>query len=133
MNSAFFDVESIRGLTPTLVDICYSTSYPFEFPSRIKHPPLEILNILVTTLRNKDKKVALIRFDEYVEVAISYEFMNKCHHMNIMVQSTGGYASYLNGRSENTNNTLHNITRALLLNSSNKKYVWCFAYQYTIF
>ena len=52
--------------------------------------------------------------------------------MNIIVQTTGGYASSLNGKSESTNNTLDNITRALLMKSSHKKELWCFAYQYAI-
>ena len=41
--------------------------------------------------------------------------------MNIIVQTTGGYASSLNGKSESLNKTLDNITRALLLNTSHKK------------
>ena len=52
--------------------------------------------------------------------------------MNIIVHTTGGDASSLNGKSEIPNNTLANITRALFLNSSHKKELWCFAYQYYI-
>ena len=52
--------------------------------------------------------------------------------MNTIVQTTGGDASSLNGKSESTNKTLSNITRALLLNSGHKKELWCFAYQYSI-
>ena len=52
--------------------------------------------------------------------------------MNIIVHTTGGYASFLNGIIESPNNTLSNITRALLLNSNHKKELWCFVYQYSI-
>ena len=52
--------------------------------------------------------------------------------MNIIVQTTGGDASSLNGKSESLNKTLANITRALLLNSSHKKELLCFSYQYAI-
>ena len=52
--------------------------------------------------------------------------------MNIIVQTTGGDASSLNGKSESPNKTLDNITRDLFLNSSHKKELWCFAYQYDI-
>ena len=41
--------------------------------------------------------------------------------MNIIVQTTGGDASSLNGKSESPNKTLANITRALVLNSIHKK------------
>ena len=36
------------------------------------------------------------------------------------------------GKSESSNKTLANITRDILLNSSHKKELWCFAYQYAI-
>ena len=52
MDFSFFNVEIIRGFTSTFVAICSATSYPFGFPSISKHPLLEILEFLVTTLRN---------------------------------------------------------------------------------
>ena len=52
--------------------------------------------------------------------------------MNIIVQTIGGYAYSLNGKIESPNKTLDNITRALLLESSHKKELWCFYYQYDI-
>ena len=58
--------------------------------------------------------------------------MKTCHNMNIIVQTTGGDASSINGKSESPNTTLANITRALLLNSIHNKELWCFAYQYAI-
>ena len=47
--------------------------------------------------------------------------MNTYHNMNIIVQTTGGDASPLNGKSEIPNKTLSNITISLLLNSIQKK------------
>ena len=41
--------------------------------------------------------------------------------MNIIVQTTGGDSFSLNGKSESTNKTFSNITRALLLDLSHKK------------
>ena len=81
---------------------------------------------------NKDKKSAFIRVDEDGALTRSSEFMNTCHNMNIMVQTTGGYASSLNGKHEIPNKTLANITRSLLLKSSHKKELWCFSYQCAI-
>ena len=52
--------------------------------------------------------------------------------MNIIVQNIGGDASSLNGKSESPNKTLDDITRDLLMNSSQKKEIWCFAYKYAI-
>ena len=117
----FFNVEIIRGFTSTLVDIYYATSCLFAFTSRSKRPPLDILKFLVTIFNNQDKKVAFIRVDEDVSLEISSEFMSTCPNMNIIVKTTCGDSSYLNGKSESTNNKLDNITIALLLNSSHKK------------
>ena len=110
----------------------YALVYPLGFPSRSKRPSLDILKCLVTTLRNQDKKVAFIRVYKDGTLARSSEFMKTCHNMNIIVQTTGGDASSLNGKSESPNKTLDNITRAIFLNSSNKKELWCFTHQYTI-
>ena len=112
--------------------ICYATSYPFGFPSRSKRPPLDILKFLVTTLRNQDKQVALISVDQYGALSRDIESMRTCHNMNTILQTTGGDASSLNDKSESPNKKLANITRALLLNSSHKKELWCFSYQYSI-
>ena len=58
--------------------------------------------------------------------------MKTCHNMNIIVQTTGGDASSLIVKSEYPNNKLVNITKVLLMNSSHKKELWCFTYQYAI-
>ena len=97
MDSAFFNVESIRRFNSTFVAICSDNSHPFGFPSRSKHPPLDTLKVFVTKLRNQYKKVALIRVDEDGALSISSEFMSTRHNMNIIVQTIGGDASSLNG------------------------------------
>ena len=132
MDFAFFNVKSIRGFTSTFVVICSATSYPFGFPSRSKRLPLDILKFLVTAFINQDKKVAFVRVNEDVALARSCKFMKTCHNMNIIVQTTRGDASSLSGKSEIPNKTLDNIKIALLLNSSYKKELWFFSYQYAI-
>ena len=93
---------------------------------------LFILKILITTLRNQDKKVAFIQVDEDGKLARYSEFMKTCHNMNIIVKTIGGDAYSIIGKSESPNNTLASITIALTLNSSHKKELWCFSYKYTI-
>ena len=60
MYFAFFNVEIIRGFTSIFLAIWSATSYPFGFPSRSKHSPLDILKFPVTTFRNQDKKVSFM-------------------------------------------------------------------------
>ena len=58
--------------------------------------------------------------------------MKTCQNINIIVQTTGGDAYSLNGKTETPNKKLTNITRDLLLKSRHKKELWLFACQYTI-
>ena len=125
---SFFNVERIRGFTSNFVAINSLTSHPFGYPSRSKYLPLEILKLLVTKLRNQDKKFALIQVDEDGALERSSEFITKCHNMNILGQNTVGYTSSLNGKRKITNKKLDNITRDLLLKSIHKKEIWCLAY-----
>ena len=83
-------------------------------------------------MRYQYKKVSLIQVDEDGALKRPSEFTNTCRNMNIIVQTTGGYAYSLNGKIETPKNTLANTTRDLLMNSSNKKEIWCFAYNYSI-
>ena len=99
--------------------LCYFIT--LWFPSRIKRPPLDMLKFLVTKLRNQDKKVEFVRVDEDVELSRSSEFMKACHNMNLIVQTIGGYAYSLNGKSESPNKKLANIARDIILDSSHKK------------
>ena len=100
MYFAFFNVESIREFTSTSVDICSATSYPFGFSSRGKRLYFDILKRLVYLLRNQYKKVTFIRVNEYGALARSSRFIKTCHNMNIIVQTTGSYASSLDGKIE---------------------------------
>ena len=95
-------------------------------------PPLDIPKFLFATLNNQDKKVSLIQFDSYGALERSSLFMNKCHNIIIIVQTTGEDASFPSGKSKSSNNTLDNITIDLLLNSSHKKELWFFSYHYAI-
>ena len=96
--------------------ICSTISYYFGFLSRSKHPPLNILKILVATLRDQYKKVAFIRVDEDGLLKRYYDLMKTCHNMNIIVQTTGRDTSSVNVKIEIPNKTLAIITRGLLLN-----------------
>ena len=116
MDFAFFNVKIIRGFTSTFVAICYATSNPIGFLSGRKRPPIYILKIIVTTMRNKDKKVALIRVDEYGALERSSEFTKICHNTNIIFQTTGGDESSINGKIESPIKILNKTTEALLLN-----------------
>ena len=109
-----------------------ANSYSFGFPSRSKHPPLDILKLLINTLSNQYKKVSFIQVYKDGSLEISSVFMITCHNMNIIVQTKFGDASSLCVKVEIPNNTLYNITRDILLNSIHNKYILCFSNQCAI-
>ena len=59
--------------------------------------------------------------DEDGTLARYSTFMWTCHNMNIILKTTGGYASSLNGNNEIPNKTLDNIKRVILIKSSHNK------------
>ena len=52
------------------------------------------------SLRNQDKRVTLIRVDEEGALEISYEFIETFHKMDIIVQTSVGHVSVLNGKAK---------------------------------
>ena len=48
----FFNVVSIRGFTSALAAVCATTSYPFNFPTKSKSPPIQIVLYLIRTIRS---------------------------------------------------------------------------------
>ena len=121
MDFSCFYVESIREFTSSFVTVYYATTYPFGLTSRSKRPPLDILKFIVTTLRNQLNKFTFTWFDKDRALSRFSGFTRTCQNTNIIVQTIGGYASSLNGKSDSPIKTLTNITIALLLNSSHKK------------
>ena len=132
MDFSFLNAEIIRVFTLNLLAVWSSPSYPFVFPTRIKRRTFDILKLISTALSNQYNKFAFIIVDKDGALARSSGFISKCHNMNIVVQTTGGYESLLNGKSEIPNKTLANITGSLLINSSLNTELWCLAYQYSI-
>ena len=76
MAFVFFIVEIIRGFTSTFVALCFDNSFPFGYTSRNKCSTLDILKLLVTTLRKQYKKFAFVWVDEYGALARYSEIMN---------------------------------------------------------
>ena len=93
MDFSFFNVERICVFISTFMAICSSTSYLFGFISSIKQLTLDILKLLVTILRNQDKKVVLFLVGEDGSLKRFSELMRIFHNMNMLDNTTGGYAS----------------------------------------
>ena len=65
MDSVFLNVKTIHGFTRLFGYIfCYFIPFWIVIQKQTLTPP-ETLKCIVTTFRNKDKRVAFIRVDEY--------------------------------------------------------------------
>ena len=87
---SFMSETSIRGFSSYLSFLDDTTGYPFTFLTRNKIAPLDILQFIISTLRQQNKSINYVRYDKGGELARSSEVNKLLIENNIMVQSTGG-------------------------------------------
>lgn len=121
------NVKSVRDLTSYLSCDCVNTKYSFCFCKWHKRAPIDILRWVFQTLSQQKKEVNYVRFDEGGELARSYE-VNKMlvEEFHILMQTTDGYSSHLNGITERGHRTdADSIWTYLYTAGPGDKY-WCF-------
>jgi len=128
LDFAFMNEKSVRGFTSYLSCDCVHTKYSFRFCTRHKRAPLDILRWIFLTLKQQKKDVNYVRFDEGGELARSYE-INKMlvEEFQIVMQTTGGYSSHLNGVTERGHRTDADSIRTSLYAAGLSHEYWCFA------
>jgi len=128
LDFAFMNEKSVRGFTSYLSCDCVQTKYSFRFCTRHKRAPLDILRWIFVTLRQQKREVNYVRFDEGGELARSYE-VNKMlvEDFQIVMQTTGGYSSHLNGITERGHRTDADSIRTSLYAAGLPNKYWCFA------
>lgn len=99
----FYNIKSIRGFVSALAIVCASTSYPFNFPTKCRAPPLDIFKYLIRTIRSMGFQVVFIKVDEDGSLAQSSEFCKGIMEENCVLQTTGGGNSTSNGQVERAN------------------------------
>jgi len=128
LDFAFLNEASIRGFTSYLSCDCVSTKYSFKFCTRSKRAPVDIIRWIVTTLSQQGKTVNFVRFDEGGELARSHEISKMLvEEYKILMQTTGGYASHLNGVTERGHRTDADSIRSTLYAAGLSNRFWCFA------
>ena len=70
--------------------------------------------------------------DEGVELVSSENFMQVYIDHKVVVKTTGGHASSINGKLERPHKTIKNMVRTQLLYRGHSDELWCFYYQYII-
>jgi len=134
LDFGFMNVTSIRGFTSYLSCDCVKTKYPFRFCTRNKRAPVDVIKWIITTLRGQGKKVQFVRFDEGGELARSKD-VNKMlvEDFQIIMQTTGGYASHLNGVTEREHRTDADSIRTSLYAAGLDDNLWCYALLHSTF
>lgn len=131
MDFSFFNKQSIRGFTSYLSCLCVATKYSFKFCTRYKRAPVDIIKWIIQTINNQGHQVKYVRFDEGGELARSHEINSMLvEEFQIIMQTTGGYASHLNGAVERGNRTDADTVRSMLYSAGLPDEFWCFALLY---
>jgi hypothetical protein len=128
MDFAFWDVVSHRGFTAMLTIIDANTRTLWLFCTSSKKPPIHIVRWFFTKLRREQRTLATVRVDEDGSLARSSLFCAFIRdEAKLGLDTTVGYASYLNGKVERPNRTVANKVHCVLLNSDRPLSHWCYA------
>ncbi len=90
----------------------------WNFPTASKRCPLQILDYLFAMLQHEGTTVQCIRVDEDGALANSSEFCDFLVQRHISLETTGGYASFLNGKIERHHRTIAQMVRSMILKIS---------------
>jgi hypothetical protein len=119
MDFEFWDIVSRRLFTAMLTIVDAKTRMLWIFCTSSKKPPIHILKWFFANLRREPRALANIRVDEDGALSWSAAFATYLRDdEQLNLQTTGGYASFLNGKVERPNRTLADRARCLLLNAA---------------
>ncbi len=79
------------------------------FPTASKHPPLDLLDFIFTMLEYEGVTILCVHVDEDGALANSTEFTLFLTNRTIILETTGGYASFLYGKVERPHCTIANM------------------------
>jgi len=127
MDFAFMPETSIRGFTAFLSIKDAATNYTWIFLSRNKRPPLDVITFFISILKKEHRTIRYIRVDEDGALAQSTAFCKLLLLHTITLQTTGGYASSLNGKSESLNKVAKYTVSSILASTRMDPMFWCFA------
>jgi hypothetical protein len=90
-----------------------------------KRAPIKILSYFFFILKKEKKSFIPL---ELMKMVLLVEAMNSQNYFcNITLETTGGYASFLNGKVERPNCTIADMVRALYFNAGHSTDKWCYA------
>ena len=97
----FYEIVSIRGFTCVFIIVDAKTRRVWAFCTSSKRPPIHIMRFFLQQLKNIHRPTQFIRCDEGGEVIRCEDFNAMLlKEFNIVMQTTGGYSSWINGKVE---------------------------------
>jgi hypothetical protein len=131
MDFAFWDHILSRNFTAVLAIVDISTHIIWLFFTARKKPPINFLRWFFANLSRDFFSFANIRVDAECALARSSAFTTFIKdEEQLNLETTGGYASFINGEVERPNHTLAERARCMLLNAGSPKMDWCFGTQH---
>ena len=128
---AFFNITSCRGFTSVLTIVEATTRYLWFLPCYHKISPIDLCLFSFHHIRRQWLPVHQIRSDEDGALISNPEFCTLMYtYLGTVLQSTGGYASNINGFVEAPDRTIKKSTRAELMGSVSADTLWFFAGRY---
>jgi hypothetical protein len=124
---SFCGIISHRGFSSMLLIIDAKTGMLWVFCTSNKRPPIILLTYFFSIMQQENKIIRTIRVDEDGALARSYEFTELLIQYSITLETTGGYASFLNGIIEHPGPTIADMVRALYFNAGHSPDKWCYA------
>ena len=121
----FYCVTSICVFTSMINGICAKTQIIWILTTTSKQSSVGFIRFILITFNNEKRQSNLMRFDKdgtlekttYVNGLIVDEF-------NAALETTGGYASRINGNNERQSSSIKKMVRAYLLNGNQNENKW---------
>eukprot|EP00957_Ditylum_brightwellii_P156438 11906237-Ditylum_brightwellii.AAC.2 len=126
MDITFFDITSCHGFTCSLNIIDAKSRKLWGFLSSAKRSPLHIIKYSLHALKKECKDGIELRIDEEGAISRNKELTSMIidEFTGIKISTTGGYASWLNGKIERTHKTVKNGTRFTLMDTEREEKYW---------
>ena len=128
----FFNIISSRGFNSALIIAERTSRYVWIYPTRCKIAPIDICIYFFNQLIRRGLPCTNIRSDEDGALINNTEFCKMIYkQLGMVMESTGGYESSINGGAESPIKTIKRSARAMLIGGNQPDQHCCYALQYT--
>jgi hypothetical protein len=126
MDFSFWNIISHHGFSTVLTIVDAYSRFLWVFCTSSKKSPIHILRWFIANLRQEKIPLANIHVDEDGTLARSTAFDTFIRdEAQLNLETTGSYASFLNGKVERPNCTLAERSNCMILNAGAPAMNWC--------